>query len=189
MVCKQHSRSHRNLGIPADFLECLFFALVCVSFEMCVYASVEYTIDAGEALVLLQKLTGLILCLQQVREASCPSVTVWTLPWRYLALDHLAQVVYTANRNKTGGGLKEKGPRLPLFQMMFTDFCFLIRKVTHAFFGGGFFFFWLCRAACGILVPRPGIEPRPPAVEAWSPNLDSMDHQGIPLLIFKMIKI
>ena len=23
---------------------------------------------------------------------------------------------------------------------------------------------------CGILVPRPGIEPVPPAVEAWSPN-------------------
>ena len=27
-----------------------------------------------------------------------------------------------------------------------------------------------CRAACGILVPRPGIEPVPPAVEAWSLN-------------------
>ena len=24
--------------------------------------------------------------------------------------------------------------------------------------------------ACGILVPRPGIEPQPPAVEAQSPN-------------------
>ena len=24
--------------------------------------------------------------------------------------------------------------------------------------------------ACGILVPQPGIEPMPPAVEAWSPN-------------------
>ena len=30
-----------------------------------------------------------------------------------------------------------------------------------------FFFFWLCHAACGILVPRPGMEPVPPAVEAW----------------------
>ena len=36
---------------------------------------------------------------------------------------------------------------------------------------GFFFFFFLPRpAACGILVPRPGIEPAPPAVEAWSPN-------------------
>ena len=36
------------------------------------------------------------------------------------------------------------------------------------------FFFWgffgPCFAACGILVPWPGIEPMPPAVEAWSLN-------------------
>ena len=31
-----------------------------------------------------------------------------------------------------------------------------------------FFFFWQLHLACGILVPRPGIEP--PAVEAQSPN-------------------
>ena len=31
-------------------------------------------------------------------------------------------------------------------------------------------FFWPCHAACRILVPRPGIESVPPAVEAWSPN-------------------
>ena len=31
-------------------------------------------------------------------------------------------------------------------------------------------FIWPCRAACRILVPRPGTEPMPPAVEAWSPN-------------------
>ena len=30
--------------------------------------------------------------------------------------------------------------------------------------------FWPCRVAYGILVPRPGIEPSPPAVEAQSPN-------------------
>ena len=28
--------------------------------------------------------------------------------------------------------------------------------------------FWQCHAACGILVPHPGMEPPPPAVEAWS---------------------
>ena len=27
------------------------------------------------------------------------------------------------------------------------------------------FFFWLCSKACGILVPRPGIEPASPALE------------------------
>ena len=31
-------------------------------------------------------------------------------------------------------------------------------------------FFWPCRGACRILVPRPGIEPVPPAVEAWILN-------------------
>ena len=33
-----------------------------------------------------------------------------------------------------------------------------------------FFFFWPHWAACGLLAPRPGIKPRPPAVEAQSPN-------------------
>ena len=29
---------------------------------------------------------------------------------------------------------------------------------------------WLQSVACGILVPRPGIETAPPALEAWSLN-------------------
>ena len=33
-----------------------------------------------------------------------------------------------------------------------------------------FLIVWPCRMACGILVPRPGIEPMPPALEAWSLN-------------------
>ena len=33
-----------------------------------------------------------------------------------------------------------------------------------------FIFFWLHHKACGILVPHPRIEPKPPAVEVWSPN-------------------
>ena len=33
-----------------------------------------------------------------------------------------------------------------------------------------FLIFWPHHAACGILVPWPGIEPAPPAVEAWSLN-------------------
>ena len=33
------------------------------------------------------------------------------------------------------------------------------------------FSFWLCHVVvCSILVPQPGIEPRPPVVEAQSPN-------------------
>ena len=33
-----------------------------------------------------------------------------------------------------------------------------------------FLFFWLCRLACGILAPGPGIEPAPLAVKPQSPN-------------------
>ena len=33
-----------------------------------------------------------------------------------------------------------------------------------------FFFFWPCHAACGILVPPPGIETLPPILEARSLN-------------------
>ena len=32
------------------------------------------------------------------------------------------------------------------------------------------FFSWLCPAACGILVPRPGVEPGPYAARMGSPN-------------------
>ena len=40
------------------------------------------------------------------------------------------------------------------------------------------FIFWPCHAACGILVPRPGIKPMLPAVEARSPK--PLDRQGRP---------
>ena len=33
-----------------------------------------------------------------------------------------------------------------------------------------FFIFWPHRAACGILVPQPGVRPGPPALEVWSLN-------------------
>ena len=35
---------------------------------------------------------------------------------------------------------------------------------------GLFLIFQLCPAACGILVPQPGIEPTSPAVEVWILN-------------------
>ena len=34
----------------------------------------------------------------------------------------------------------------------------------------GFGFFWPCCAACGILVPQPGMEPAPSAVKSRGPN-------------------
>ena len=59
--------------------------------------------------------------------------------------------------------------------ILFFNFLFLatdkyisptISKITLFFLI--FFFFWPLHVACGI--PWPGIEPGPPAVEAWSPN-------------------
>ena len=36
--------------------------------------------------------------------------------------------------------------------------------------------------ACGILVPRPGIEPAPPALEVWS--LNHWTAREVPAIIF-----
>ena len=55
---------------------------------------------------------------------------------------------------------------------MFTLYCSkcaiaLCLKEQHIYLN---FFFWLHCAGCGILVPQPGIEPPPPALEAQSLN-------------------
>ena len=44
------------------------------------------------------------------------------------------------------------------------------RQLSLASLSLSFFFFWLHFTACGILVPRPGIEPMSPAVEMWILN-------------------
>ena len=45
-----------------------------------------------------------------------------------------------------------------IFQLFYNE------HITHLFI------YWPRHAACGTLVPRPGIEPRPKAVKAPSPN-------------------
>ena len=49
------------------------------------------------------------------------------------------------------------------------------------------YLFWLPRVACGILVPRPGIEPVPPAMEVQS--LNHWTAREVPLINFKRISI
>ena len=44
-----------------------------------------------------------------------------------------------------------------------------------------FFFFWPHHTACGILIPRPGIDPTPPAVEA--PSLNHWTTRDVPKLL------
>ena len=46
------------------------------------------------------------------------------------------------------------------------------------------FFFWLRRVACGILVPPPGLEPVPPAVEAR--NLNHWTLREVPRFLFNL---
>ena len=53
---------------------------------------------------------------------------------------------------------------------------FLISNMYYSFF------FWPCQAACGILVPRPGIEPGPSAVKAPCPN--HWTTREFPVLLF-----
>ena len=53
-------------------------------------------------------------------------------------------------------------------------------SLTFLFF---LFFFWPCHTACGILVPRPGIEPASSALKAWSPN--HWTAREVPPLLFK----
>ena len=54
---------------------------------------------------------------------------------------------------------------LPLLGLKFPTPCF-----SNVFYVVQLYFSWPHRVACGILVPWPGIKPRPPAVEAQSPN-------------------
>ena len=46
----------------------------------------------------------------------------------------------------------------------------LVPWIHHRFPISSFFFFWPHWVACRVLVPRPGIEPVPPALGVWSLN-------------------
>ena len=45
-----------------------------------------------------------------------------------------------------------------------------LRPTQPSISPNSYFVFWPCQIACRVLVPQPGIEPRPPTVEALSPN-------------------
>ena len=56
---------------------------------------------------------------------------------------------------------------IPLYHLIYCFVCWLVVFLGFVF---GFVFVWLCCVACGILVPQLGIEARPLAVKALSPN-------------------
>ena len=77
------------------------------------------------------------------------------------------------------GGVLCCDRRVPVYEILLELVLLLFFKKSK--FSNGFqagllsyfiylLFFWPHRAACGILVPRPGIKPVPSAVEAQSPN-------------------
>ena len=57
-------------------------------------------------------------------------------------------------------------------------FCFLVTSVLYIWPSFLFFFFLPPPMACGILVPRPGIEPTPASI--GSAESSPLDHQGSP---------
>ena len=61
----------------------------------------------------------------------------------------------------------------------------VINPSLHWIWHCTYFFFWPRCTACGILVPRTGIEHVPPALEAWS--LNHWTTREVPLLFKKIL--
>ena len=59
--------------------------------------------------------------------------------------------------------------------------------MTFFFFLLFIFIFWPRREACEILVPQPGTEPVPPAVEEWS--LNHWTAKEVPLSLSEILAI
>ena len=59
-------------------------------------------------------------------------------------------------------------PATCLLQKATLNLCLCFHRNLFLFFPSMFLFFSLCLKACGILVPQPGVETEPPALEALS---------------------
>ena len=70
-------------------------------------------------------------------------------------------------------------PGVSSSSFFFLKYCFVAQFFKNLFI---YIFSWPCHAACGILVPQPGNEPAPPALEAWS--LNHWTAGQVPLLVF-----
>ena len=55
--------------------------------------------------------------------------------------------------------------KIPIFFVYVPTVSFILKKIVVFFFSFFNFIFWLCHTACGILVPRPGMEPRPTSLK------------------------
>ena len=129
---------------------------------LCEKACVSFRLPAGKGMFVLQVLSSLTLELVPGGEA------VWPL-WLGLPLPVCR--------------LRPQEITSPTF-LLFLSFLGHSFSASHSslFFLFIFNFFWLHHAACGILVPWPGIEPMPLAVEAWS--LTHWTTREVPSLLF-----
>ena len=66
----------------------------------------------------------------------------------------------------------------------FESSTFWKKKICSVFVNRYLFITWLCCTTCGILIPWPGIEHMPPALEVWS--LKPLDQQGSPMKWFTL---
>ena len=72
---------------------------------------------------------------------------------------------------------------LSLWRHVFPNRKVYIRCLLNTYFLITTFFSWPCCTACRLLVPRPGIEPRPSAVKVQSPKLCTREFPKGPLFI------
>ena len=65
-----------------------------------------------------------------------------------------------------------RSPTCPSIQFVkpFSHLFFKLLLLLFLYFNDTLFIYRPCCMACGILVPCPGMEPTPPAVEVWSRN-------------------
>ena len=106
--------------------------------------------------------------------ATHSSTLAWRIPWR----EEPGRLQSTGSQSRTW---------LSDFTHPYYQSCTLLDSEFSLFLLLLFiYFFWPCCPGCGILITRPGIEPQPLAVEAWS--LTHWASRGVPEVSFWILQ-
>ena len=106
---------------------------------------------------------------------SCPTpATPWTVAHQAPLTHGILQarmLEWVSVSSSRGSSAPRDGPGVSCISHHGTWVLYLCEgcRVLNPFFF--FFTFWPCHTACGILVPQPRVEPRPPSVKVQSLNL------------------